>query len=154
MAREIRRFPVTIPANTAKTANFTSDLSFPDRAVEEIEIRVPPGPRGEVGFALGAAGQQIIPFQAGQFIVTDDETIHWPLEDQHDSGSWTFFGYNTGQFPHTIEVRFLLKVATSTGQAQAPVAPLDLGQAPGSSPPSLAPLPPLPPLPAPIIGGG
>jgi hypothetical protein len=110
MAQEVRRFAVTIPASTAKSANFTADLSFPNRIVRELELRIPPGPRGEVGFAIGAAGQAVIPYQAGQFIVTDDEEIRWPLDGYWDSGSWTMFAYNTGRFPHTLEVRFLVDV--------------------------------------------
>lgn len=110
MAAEVRRFLVTIPASTPKSANFTADLSFPARVVTEIEIRVPPGPRGEVGFAIGAAGVAVIPIERGAYIVTDDEQIRWPLEGLWDSGSFTFFGYNTGRFPHGIEVRFLVDV--------------------------------------------
>lgn len=111
MAQEIRRKSVTIPANTAKSANFTADLSFPNRIVRELDIRVPPGPRGEVGFAIGAAGQPVIPVEPGAYIVTDDEKIPWPLDGFWDSGSWTFFGYNTGRFPHTIEIRFLVDLS-------------------------------------------
>ena len=110
MAQEIRRFAVTIPASTAKSANFTADLSFPARIVRALHIIIPPGPRGEVGFAIGAAGQPVIPYQAGQFVVTDDEKIDWPLDGYWDSGSWTMFAYNTGRFPHTLEVRFLVDI--------------------------------------------
>lgn len=110
MAQEIRRKSVTIPANTPKSANFTADMSFPARIVRELDIRVPPGPRGEVGFAIGAAGQPVIPVEAGAYIITDDEKIPWSLDGFWDSGSWTMFAYNTGRFPHTIEVRFLVDV--------------------------------------------
>lgn len=110
MAQEVRRFAVTIPASTAKSANFTADLSFPPRVVTSIHIRVPPGPRGEVGFSIGSAGQPVIPYNPGQYIVTDDEEIDWQLEGFWDSGSWTMFAYNTGRFPHTLEVRFMVDV--------------------------------------------
>lgn len=108
MAREIRRFPVTVPAGTAKASPQVSNLSFPFRVVRELEIRVPPGPRGEVGFALGGSGQAVIPVEAGAYLVTDDEIIRWQLDGFWDSGSWQFTAYNTGRFPHTIEVRFLV----------------------------------------------
>lgn len=153
MAREIRAFEVVIPAGTAKSANFKADISFPDRTVEEIEIRIPPGPRGEMGFALGAAGRPIIPEQAGLFMVTDDEVIRWPLEGYHDSGSWTLFGYNTGTYDHTVRIRFLLNLVQLTAQAQATAGgPLTIGPGsigPGGVPPPGGPPPPAPPLPAP-----
>lgn len=160
MAREVRAFDVIIPANTPRTANFTADMSFPPRIVREVEVLVPPGPRGEVGFAIGAAGRAIIPEQTGQFIVTDDEVIHWPLEGYHDSGSWTFFGYNTGLFDHTITVRFLLDLVHTVGPGTA-AQPIDagvissggpsggLGPPPPSPPPIQPPAPPVPPAPPP-----
>ena len=83
---------------------------MPPRLVNQVEIRVPPGPRGELGFALGAAGQPVIPRAAGTFVVTDDERIEWPLEGQIDSGAWECFTYNTGALPHTVYLRFLVSV--------------------------------------------
>lgn len=71
-------------------------------------MRIPPGPRGLVGFALGSAGQNIIPYNNGQWIIADDDTINWPLEDYLDSGAWQLQGYNLGQYDHTIYLRFLL----------------------------------------------
>ena len=108
MAREVQRFSVTIPAGTLKTAPVQINLAMPARIVEEVEIVVPPGPRGEVGFQLGTSGSQIIPITPGQFVVTDNEVIHWPLEGQIDSGAWQMIAYNTGAFNHTLAVRFLV----------------------------------------------
>ena len=113
MAREVQRFPVTIPAGTLKSAPVQINLAMPARIVEEVEIVVPPGPRGEVGFQLGTSGSQIIPITPGQFVVTDDEVIHWPLEGQIDSGAWQMIAYNTGAFNHTLEVRFLCQLVPS-----------------------------------------
>lgn len=149
MAHEIRAFSVTIPANTPKSANFTADMSFPARVVREIDIRVPPGPGGEVGFAIGSSGVPILPYQAGAFIVTDNEDINWPLEDQIDSGSWTLFGYNTGQFPHTLYVRFRLDQV----RRGAPSSPIDATLLSSGALPTSSPFPPgpgLPPAPPPF----
>lgn len=108
MAVEIRSFQATIPAGTPKTAPFTMDMSFPTRVVDRIQIKVPAGSRGQMGFALGSSGVPVIPLQPGQWIVADNDDFDWPLDDFWDSGSWTFWGYNTGQYPHTVYVRFLL----------------------------------------------
>lgn len=110
MAQEVETFDVTIPAGTAKAAGFSSAMTFPNRVVTELEVRIPPGPRGEVGWSIGASGQPVIPVQAGTYIVGNDEVIRWPLDGYIDSGAWTFYGYNTGRYPHTIEVRFLCDV--------------------------------------------
>lgn len=135
MSRETRVFHVTVPANTPKAANFTADLSFPARVVQELEVVVPAGPRGFLGFAIGAAGVPIIPVEPGAFMVTDGEVISWALQGYHDSGSWTLFAYNSGKYAHTLEVRFLVvlpgdPMAPAGGSGDSAVAlpqlPLDL----------------------------
>jgi hypothetical protein len=127
MAQEQRRFSITIPANTPRSAGFTADLSFPARIVRKITIRVPPGPRGEVGFAIGAAGQAVLPYNVGAYIVTDDEVIPWELDGFWDSGSWTLFAYNTGVFAHTLEVRFEVDVPQEVAAAGVVIVPSLVG---------------------------
>lgn len=114
MAVEIRDFTVTIPAGTAISAGFTSALSFPARVVTEIRVRVPPGPRGEVGFALGSGGIPIVPFGAGNWVVTDNEDLIYPLDDTITSGAWQLLGYNTGSFDHTLRIYFLCQLVTAS----------------------------------------
>lgn len=124
MSTEIQRFAVTIPAGTLKSAPAVFPLEFLDRIVDQIQVKVPPGPRGEVGFQLGSGGLQIIPQTQGQFFVTDDETLTYALEDQIDTGAWQMIAYNTGAFNHTLEVRFFLRPVTDPS-ASAPFAPID-----------------------------
>jgi len=110
MAIEVQRFSVVVPAVTALAQAIVFPLSMPPRVVDEVEILVPPGPRGEVGFQLGSGGVQIIPVTTGAWEVTNDEVIHWPLEGQIDSGAWQLIAYNTGAFNHLIQVRFLVRL--------------------------------------------
>lgn len=164
MAREVRAFAVTTPASTPQATPQVTQMTMPPRVVNRVEIRVPPGPRGEVGFRVGSSGTQLLPVNVGQWIVTDDEIIHWDLEEQHDSGSWEFTSYNTGLFPHTVTVRFLVVLPQDLRQAGAPVALAgqDLGPLPISDqlaqslslplpppPPTLPPTPTLLPPPVP-----
>lgn len=119
MASEIRTFEVTVPAGTTAAGPQVTDLTFPPRVVDMIVVRVPPGPAGAVGFAVAAAGQPIIPYNPGEWVVTDNEVIQWPLTGYHNSGSWQIRAYNTGALSHTLYVRFLLSQVTTT----APAAP-------------------------------
>lgn len=112
MASEVRHYTITVPAGTPPDAGWTASLDMPPRIVREIEIIVPPGPRGTVGFALGSSGQAVIPRQQGEWIVTDNEQIRWPLETGIDSGGWQLYGYNTGVYPHTLYIRFLVDPVT------------------------------------------
>ena len=113
MASEVRAFTLTIPAGTPSTAPIITDVSFPPRRVDGIEIIVPSGPSGLVGFAVLNSGVRVIPYQSDPWIITSGESINWPLERQIDSGSWQVAGYNTGVNQHQIFFRFLLSLVGS-----------------------------------------
>lgn len=106
MASEIHQFAFQVPAGTLQSAPVSQQLTMPPRTVTQLKVKVPPGPRGLMGFNVGAAGVAIIPAIPGSFIVTDNEQIDWPLENYLDSGGWQVFGYNTGQYAHTIYLTF------------------------------------------------
>lgn len=110
MAQEIREFTFTIPAGTPIATPVNTPLSMPARVVQQINIRIPPGPRGNMGFQIGSTNVQIIPATPGTWVIRDDDVIEWPLANQIDSGSWEAFGYNTGIYPHTIYISFLVAV--------------------------------------------
>ena len=124
MAREVHRFAVTIPAGTLPVAPQVSNLSMPAREVTEVDVIVPDGPRGEVGFALGYGGNAVIPYQPGAFFVTNDEKIYWPLHDHISSGAWQLFAYNTGQYAHTLEVRVLCELPAAPASVATSLLPL------------------------------
>lgn len=131
MAREVRAYAATIPAGTPASAPIVVDMSFPTRIVEELEILIPPGPNGLVGFRVANAGVPVIPYNVGGWIIANNETLHIPLEGQITSGSWQLVGYNTGVYDHTIYPRFLLAVAGGGAVAlSAPTSAADLSQLP------------------------
>jgi hypothetical protein len=77
--------------------------------VDWIEVEVPDGPNGQVGFYLASSNQQVIPFRAGAtplWIVSNGRVFHWDLVGQATSGDWQLVAYNTGAFPHTLAVHF------------------------------------------------
>lgn len=117
MAVEVHSFPVTIPAATITPLTFNLPIPL-GRVVREVRVQVPPGPRGEVGWALGTSGVQVYPRLSGTYVVTDDWTEVWNLEQAIDSGAWQMIAYNTGAVNHTIYVRFLVDL---DDQARAPI---------------------------------
>jgi hypothetical protein len=123
VAIEVHKFAVTIPAGTLQANAQVTNLTFPPREVTEVEIIVPPGPRGTVGFQLAAAGNQLLPYEPGAFFVTDNEQIRWRVEEQITSGAWQLIAYNTGQFAHTLEIRFLVDLIGPAVGNPAPVVP-------------------------------
>lgn len=126
-AVEVRAFQVTCnPGVSAANPQITA-LAMPVRDVHNIRVRVPPGPNGFMGFAIGSAGNNVIPINAGAFIVASDEIIDWSLADQIDSGAWQAIMYNTGRFPHTIYVLFTVELPdvapAGTGVTPVIIAP-------------------------------
>lgn len=125
MVTEVRSFAVTVPAATPQTSPQVSALTMPARLVRTVRVRIPPGPAGTVGWALGAAGVKVIPWGTGQWIVGDDETLDWSLDEQITSGAWQLQAYNTGVYAHTLYVTFGLDLVQRVAVPLA-AAPLDL----------------------------
>jgi hypothetical protein len=124
MAHEIRQFTATIPAGTLASAPFRQSMTMPPRYVDRLEIIVPPGGAGLIGFALTNSGVTVIPYDSDLWVITSDEKIVWDLEGANDSGSWGLAGYNTGSVDHAVYVRFLCRVPQLVTSASAPYAGL------------------------------
>lgn len=103
-AQLVYSFQPTIPAGSG---SYSTDLTFAPAEVVAVVWRVPPGPRGSMGWALGASGQQIIPSNVGEWIVADDEEDTWNLTETVTTGDFTFLGYNNGTYNHQVFLRFL-----------------------------------------------
>lgn len=112
MARDIQSFSVTVPVGGTPAAPQRFNLTMPARIVTQVDIFIPPGPRGELGIALGAGGVQYFPSNAGGYIVADYQVISWQLEDVIESGAWQLVAYNTGLYSHTLQVVFRCELPT------------------------------------------
>lgn len=124
MADRIEWFTVTVPAGTPKTAPTTTKLIFFQGEVTEIDVKVAPGPSGNVGFFIGAGGTQYVPRTRGSFIVPDNDYFTWPITGAINSGSWSFTAYNTDIFDHLIQVGFQVNEISASPNfvTSAPVA--------------------------------
>lgn len=114
MATEIRVFDFTVPAGTPAAAPVELDVSFPPRVVQAIQVVVPPGPSGVVGWRILCSGVTVIPYLSADWVITAAENITWPVEQYPNSGSWQVQGYNTGAQDHTVYFRFLLAPVTAS----------------------------------------
>jgi hypothetical protein len=109
-----------VPAGTMKSAPLVTDISFPERLVLAVSWRVPPGPSGLLGWALTSAGTPVIPIQPQTYVITDNQADTWDLEGYLDSGNWQVTAYNTGIYPHTVYLTFLLDLPGSVVVPPAP----------------------------------
>ena len=106
MAVEVHQYTVTIPANTPKAALVTVPIALEYFEIESIDIEVPPGPSGLMGFYIARSGQQWIPYEVGEFLVWDDRFDSWRLSDQPTGQGWQVVGYNLDVYDHDVTVRF------------------------------------------------
>jgi hypothetical protein len=113
-------FAPTTPAGTTSAAPYTSSFAMPALEVRHIQWMVPNGPQGNLGWQITFSGQPFIPVNGG-YIVTDNETSGWELDNQPETGAWGFSAYNTGTYSHTVYFRFLLD------PLKGPDAPFDFG---------------------------
>lgn len=97
----------TIPAGTPKSALAKVNIAPPGIwTVDQVDLEVPSGPYGAMGFYLAIDNEQWIPHSPGQFLVWNDVQKEWPLVDQPRSDRWNLFGYNSGVNDHIVIVRF------------------------------------------------
>lgn len=108
MAQRIESFSVLIPAGTLDTAPQTTALTFDIGIVNGIEILVPPGPSGLVGFRILHSGDVIIPYDRTKWIIADNEVIKWPLEGYPTGRAWGIRAYNLDAYAHTLYIRILV----------------------------------------------
>lgn len=106
MAISVTALSATVPAGTAKASPVTIGLAVGTAIVDKIRWRVPPGPRGHLGWSLSMGGVQVLPDDAGAFVVADDEYDDWEIVGLPDSGAWQLTGYNTGTNDHTVYLYF------------------------------------------------
>ena len=120
MADEVHQFTVTIPAGTTKAAPYTQNLPLYNCQIDNIDVEVPPGPQGLMGFYLALSGQQWIPYEQGTYIVWDDNFSTWTLTNQPTSAGWQLVGYNTDVYAHEVTIRFHVSIIPVTVNVTAP----------------------------------
>lgn len=123
MAQRIEWPSATIPPGTAQASPVAIPLQFPEGIIDRVDILIPPGASGLMGFFLSQSGTQLIPRTAGQFIVADDKYLSFPVEDHPTGSKWACVGYNTDVYPHTITFGFLVReLASELPMFPAPLA--------------------------------
>lgn len=107
---QVQSFVCTFPPGSTPTNLKTFDLTMAVFQVDWIEVDVPPGNGGALGFYIATSNQQYLPFNVGTFFTFDGISKHWDLLDQPTSGDWQLYGYNQGFWPHTVYIHFGLEV--------------------------------------------
>lgn len=117
MATRIEAFQRIVPAGTLESSPVDFVLDFVPATVTQIQILIPPGPSGLVGFAFIHSGQQVIPFRAGEFLIAEGETITWDVERFPSGRGWILRAFNEDIYSHTLFIRMQLNDGVAEGTA-------------------------------------
>lgn len=99
-------FTLTIPPGFTPNAPAVVPVIFEDVRLDAVDIRVPPGPNGQVGFYITLTGTTIVPWGEGaQWIIANDEPLHFDVGTEANGGV-AIVCYNLGVWPHTLYFRF------------------------------------------------
>lgn len=92
--------------------------------VDLIQIRVPPGPSGLVGFRLAHSGQSVIPYTGERWFTTDNDKLDWVTERYPQGDAWQLWAYNLDLYDHTISV--WMHVSDASEPRIITVIPIDI----------------------------
>lgn len=132
MSLQVQHFPVTIPTGVAIATPQVTQLQLGVFQVDWVEVEVPAGVNGVVGFYVASSGQQVVPFRKGSapiWVRTTDTIKHWDLVEAPTSGDWQLVAYNIGGYPHLLQVTFGVELtgATIAGvSSQVPISSASL----------------------------
>lgn len=116
MAYRVFQFGSLIPAGTPQATPVTVPISLDNWSLESIDLEVPPGPAGLMGFYVANNGVPWIPNDTGDFLVWDDVIQSWAFEDQPNASGWAIVGFNTGTYDHTVISRWHVNTPTADQQ--------------------------------------
>ena len=106
MAERILPFTVQTGVHiTPQNPQFTN-LKFASADVVQVDVMVPPGPSGFLGFYIGNGGGQVIPEGENIWITPDDVYLTFTMEGLPNNGNWQLVSYNLGNYTHTIYLYF------------------------------------------------
>ena len=122
MAQYVFPYAATIPAGTPQSSPVTIPIGFQNYTLERLDLEVPPGPSGLMGFQVFNNGVAWIPNGTGNWIVWNNVKDSYYLTDQPNASGWAIVGYNLGVYNHTVTTRWHCNpttVAQATGVTPA-----------------------------------
>jgi hypothetical protein len=102
----IQSYQITVPAGTLSTAPQSTHIQFSPGTVTDVDIKVPPGPSGNLAINVNSGGNNYIPVNDASFLFPDNDYLSYALSNAPNSGNWTVVAYNTDVWDHTFYVTF------------------------------------------------
>lgn len=97
---------VTFQPGSTPAAPASNPITLGDIWLYSVNVKVPPGPGGCMGFQITHSGQSFLPWgNASTFLLLDSEEVDFSVGTEI-AGTMKVVGYNQGFWPHTIYLRF------------------------------------------------
>lgn len=132
MAQRIESRVATCRAGVPQSGALEVDLSFEPGNVKRIDLLIPDGHAGATGIGVAQAHQVIIPATGDQWVVGNDQRTMWNVDDFLNTGDWSAFVYNNGDYPHSWYILFsvdeIVTPSVTPSVRALPTANILLGQ--------------------------
>jgi hypothetical protein len=102
--RQVHQLKVVTAPGSTQSSYQVNTWSLSWAWLDRIVIHVPPGHKGQTGIVIVYQGTQVIPWEAGSWLVRDGSTIEAPWQDQVMPWGLTVRTYNTGRVTHTFHL--------------------------------------------------
>lgn len=116
MAERVLQHVTTIPVGASVAAPHVEQLGFTDWQVEQIDLLVPSGPSGMMGFYLANNGIPWVPRALGEWLVMDDQKLTVTPTGYPSGTGWEIVGYNLGAWPHNVIALFHVNPIVAPGE--------------------------------------
>jgi hypothetical protein len=126
VAARIYETQFTVPAGTPQSAPVKQAWVTEDNTIVDIELEVPPGHNGLTGIRVVKGDTALIPYNPNAWIVANDYSRVFPVNDYIPTGDISVQGFNTGQYNHTFYLRMTMQDYNPTPDASVPSALPDL----------------------------
>jgi hypothetical protein len=103
-----RFYPVSlvVPLATQPSGPITQAVTLENALLVAIEVDIPPGHAGFTGLRVRSSRQQIFPWGITDWLIADNYTNTFPVNEEIGSKSISLQAYNTDVYPHTFYIRF------------------------------------------------
>ena len=129
MAARIYQTQITVPAGTLPTAPMSQAWVTEDNTIADIELEIPPGHNGFTGIRVIKGDTTILPYNMGTWIIANDVSRIFPVNDYIPTGDMKIIAYNQGQYAHTFYLRMTVSDYTQPSESVAgtPIVPVASG---------------------------
>lgn len=120
-ATRIYPLQLSVPAGTLPSAPQVTPWVTEDNVIVTIELEIPPGHNGLTGIRIMKGDSQLLPFGPNSWIIANDYSRVFPIDDYIPTGDIRVQAYNQGSYPHAFFLRMTMTLYTPLIAGSSPV---------------------------------